>query len=202
MKLTVSVCRKEGRANYGSEGASCELTFELSAEAAKSIDATQAEIAKAYQICDHAVTDQLIAAQAAAKADTALEPGEPRERVPVRDERPRRESEYDDRFDDQAPPRDYDDRRNSAPPRRDDRERYRDDGGGRRQTNSDREPRTGKQLFGWANDRDELKWFSSFGKNHRFPPRFNDWDEQHVDDAMRAYHNRRPEASSNGNGRH
>jgi hypothetical protein len=199
LSMSVIVCRKEGRANYGSEGASCELEFEFSAEAQKSIELRDAEIAKAYKICTDAVTDQLIAAQAAANADPGFEPGETRDRVPARDERPRRETEYDDRLDDQH---DYGDRRNASPPRRDDRERYRDDGGGRRQTNSDREPRTGPQLFGWAKDRDELKWFSAFGKDNRFPAKFNDWDERDVSDAMRAFHGRRSTASSNGNGRH
>ena len=93
-----------------------------------------------------------------------------------------------------------------ASSRRDDRDRYRDDGGGRRddrggrRTNSDREPRTGKQLFGWAKDHDELEWFSAFGKNNRFPAKFNDWDDRDVADAMRAYGGRRTTASSNGNG--
>lgn len=55
MKLTVDVCRKIGKPNYGSEGASCSLSFDVSDDPAALSDA----IRRAFAVCERSVADQL-----------------------------------------------------------------------------------------------------------------------------------------------
>jgi hypothetical protein len=205
MKLNVSVCRKEGLPKYGSEGASCSIEFEIAAADAASKEVLQAKIASAYALCDDAVTNQLAAAKARAQADSTLEPGEERERD-------RRDTEYDDRRDDQDRGR-YED---AAPARREDRsggrdrDRGRDDrgGGGRRGGSRGQKnwrddggtPTTGAELWGYAKDYDAVKFFTSFGEKNGFPRTFKEWDERDVEDAIRAFRQRRS-AATNGHAR-
>ena len=182
----------------------CELDINPADKAA-----TWAQIKEAAGMCAAAIDEQL-RIQSERHPKPSREPGCDDDVSDDRDDRDEGDRGYRG-----APATDYDNRRdNQAPPRRDDRERYREDGGGRRDdrggrrddrggrhTNSDQPPKTGKQLFGWAKDHDVMPWFSDFGKEHRFPARFNDWDERDVDDAMREYY-RSTTAARNGNGRH
>jgi hypothetical protein len=59
MKITISVCRKEGRPGYGSEGASCEVTFELADELIDHRKDCRAAIERHYNLADDVVNRQL-----------------------------------------------------------------------------------------------------------------------------------------------
>jgi len=63
MRITVSVCRKEGRPDYGSEGASCEISFEVADDS----PAAEVAAARAYWSawCRAAVDADLAAARPA-----------------------------------------------------------------------------------------------------------------------------------------
>ena len=69
IKLNVSVCRKEGRANYGSEGATCSIEIEADASLADNPELLHAKVRSLYRLCDRAV-----AAQIAGYADPGPEP--------------------------------------------------------------------------------------------------------------------------------
>lgn len=59
IRLTVSYSRTEGRANFGSERAGCELGFELGLTSLDDAAGLVAQIRKAYNLCESAVTEQL-----------------------------------------------------------------------------------------------------------------------------------------------
>jgi hypothetical protein len=56
VKVTVSVCRKVGRPNFGSEGASCEITLDVPDDHPEVLTA---QVAWAYATADASVTEQL-----------------------------------------------------------------------------------------------------------------------------------------------
>ena len=74
----------------------------------------------------------------------------------------------------------------------------------RRPATDDQTPRTGRQLFGFAKDRDAIAWFTSWGKHRRYPARLNDWNEDEVSEAVREFLIKRGPASvsASSNGRH
>jgi hypothetical protein len=138
---------------------------------------------------------------------TRREPGADDEGLaePSRDDR--RPSQDHRGYDDYGPP-DEDPTRTRRLPERG-RGEYRDDrrggGGGNRNGRSgggggDREPRTGKQLYGWANDRNAVKWFIQFGQAEGFGARLNDWRDDDVAFALREWYRKGETAPVNGNG--
>jgi hypothetical protein len=74
LKINVSYCRKDGRANYGSEGASCTLEAELSSDTGN--DALRGFAEGLYKTAKQLVEEQL--------ADGAGEP----QATPARPQRP------------------------------------------------------------------------------------------------------------------
>jgi hypothetical protein len=72
MKVTVSVCRKEGRPNYGSEGATCQVEIDAPDDNPGPV------ITFAYALCDQAVAEQLGRHQGAVEPQPA-QPQNPRE---------------------------------------------------------------------------------------------------------------------------
>ena len=99
-----------------------------------------------------------------------------------------------------------DDRRNDQPSRRDDRPSsrnygrdYRNDDR-RSDRDDDRPPSTGKQLFGWAKDRDALRWFSDFAATP-LPRQIQRLDPRRGRRRDAWYTSRSNRAPVNGNGR-
>jgi hypothetical protein len=88
--------------------------------------------------------------------------------------------------------------------RRDDRRNDRGGANNRRSgfdwTQTNKSPRTGKQLFGFAKDHDALRWFSDYAASENLPEQFNDWRPSEVEAAVRAFRGDAAPAS-NGNGR-
>jgi hypothetical protein len=190
MKIDININEKIGQPNYGSFGSACTIQLDLDQAELKQPSDVLAKIAFAADIARAAVNRELDlqrrhgqSAQAPAREpgddDNGLGPGDPAY------DRNNGGARRDDRED--RPRERYDDR-GGRPPERG-RGEYRDDrrgGGGNRNGRSggggsgDREPRTGKQLYGWANDRDAVKWFIQFGQAEGFGARLNDWHEDDV----------------------
>ncbi len=223
MKINVNLNQKIGQPNFGSFGAGVSIELEIDQAQLAKPDDVLAQIRFAGDLARAAVERELHVQRVNTTARERLaaprEPGaddEPADDVrpgdsaydrakpePRRDDREPRDNRRENRYWDGGPNGDADqDRdehraRSSSRGRSDDR---RGGGGGR----DDRIPRSGKQLYGWANDRDEVKWFIGFGKVRGFPPRMNDWNEDDVADAMNEYWAKRgptSRAASNGDAR-
>jgi hypothetical protein len=81
MKLTVSVSRKIGQPNYGSEGASCGLEMELDQSSLDNPAQLADRIRAAYHVVEGAIEDQLMRAaepvRREAPREAPLQPGDP-----------------------------------------------------------------------------------------------------------------------------
>lgn len=72
LKLTVGICRKVGRPDYGSAGAECHLELEVAASPLADPAGFRAEVQAAYDLVTQLVTDQLTE-QALSAADVPPE---------------------------------------------------------------------------------------------------------------------------------
>lgn len=187
---------------YGSYGSSCSIDVELSEDDAKDTASLAVKIAMVMKICDDAVKAQLA-------RDRNARPAPPSSSS--REHGSDDDLDYADPADDTQPgDRGYRERDRGRSDDGADRLRRNGDGRGDRgdgrnergRDQDDREPHTGKHLYGWASDRDLLSWFTRFGKSKRFPFRFNDWTEKDVAEAMDDYRLNGPRSQAgNGNGR-
>ena len=174
LKLNVSVCRKEGRPDYGSEGASCSIELEVDGSLAENPEAFHSRIKALYRLADHAVSDQLSGGHSAPPARRPDPEPEP-DRNGYANGRPDR-GEY-------SAPRD---RRDDPPP-----SRTRTNGKG-----FDGDPRTGKAMFKWIKDQDGLydldllKWLTQWAKLQQYPGRFDEWNADEVACGVRAVRDR------------
>lgn len=182
IKLNVSVCRKEGREHYGSEGATCSIEIEADASLADNPELLHAKVRALYRLCDRAV-----AAQIAGDPGPEPEHAPPPPRRPDRDPEPPRDRSPDrNGYDRQSQPA-YSSPQSSAP------------GPHRTQVNRkafEGDPRTGKALFRWAKEQDGLydfdlvKWMMSWARLQEFPDRFDQWEPGQVAQCVRAVKDR------------
>lgn len=170
MKLRLSIHRKNGTANFGSDGAGAELELELPDD--ESPDGVRACVRAHYSILEGAVAEEL--ARLAARPIAPV--------VQVRDEG-RRGDARDDRDDDRRDDRPRGPRPNGRPPGR---------GGGSAGGGGDRPPKTGRELIAWAGDRDLKGRVYELGKAWELPGKVLDW---HADDVRSVYDELSREAS-------
>ena len=177
IKLHVSVSRKVGTANYGSNGGTCGLEVELAASLLADPAKLAATIRGHFELCDLAVDEEL------AKLGRAATNGTPQVRQPVAT------SAAPPSANGHALPRPA--ARETNPPA----ETF-DDLRGQENADSFAEddhdedpPTTGGQLLGWARKQPhDAKGFAiKHGKRLKFPPRILDWTEDQVKTVYRAY---------------
>jgi hypothetical protein len=213
VKVSIAVNQKVGMPNYGSAGASCEITLDLAEHTvSEHPEAIVTEIRRAYALAQQSVSEQLTRTTPAAPA---LEPLPP----------PRRESDYD-RLPSQArspsarePDRRYDRPGNGLRGEGYDTPRgeARIERGDPRSKGHDAPPRDGRQLFPWAKKQEErgLRGFISvledLAEREGYPRKFSDWNHQETAAAVRLWRdmlggggsltgNGNGHANGNGNG--
>jgi hypothetical protein len=68
-------------------------------------------------------------------------------------------------------------------------------------TKTNQLPKTGKQLYGYANDLGQYQWFADYAGANNLPSRFSEWTNDEVADAIAEFTGEpAPARSSNGNG--
>ena len=158
--LSIRVCKKVGRANYGSDGADCGLAnIELDESLLARPDQLAATIRKWYAVAQVAVEEQL------ARTDGQSQPARPANREPVAPQAPATA-----RPGRSAPPtEDYEEGGEQA----DNEEPEEDDGP---------DPTTGSQLLAWARKQpgDMMGWIIGFGKKLKFRGRVVEWKPNQV----------------------
>jgi hypothetical protein len=169
VRVTISVNRKIGQPNYGSEGAGCELTLDLSEQNVSTNPASLIdECRRGYALCEQVVSEQLAQHQVEPPAAPA------RDRLPSQ-ARPPSEPEPDRR-----------------PPRRGGYDRgHGPDGAARFKT--DGFPRTGRELVPWSRKREEsgenpglFKRLVAYGRAVGYPDRMTEWNRDEVNTAVNA----------------
>jgi hypothetical protein len=169
MKLTLAVHRKEGRPGYGSEGASAEITLDLS-EATVSDNPLSLiqEAQRVYGLLDSLVADQL------AKSAADVEPSA---------RRPPEPEPWENPVHCNGSMAGIVAGNNSRPPARQPA----------RQEPRDDTPRDGRQLIAWARRREEsgecpglFRRLTAYGKAVGFPSRVVEWTPDDVAAAVDA----------------
>ena len=170
MRVTIGVNRKEGRPGYGSEGASCELTLDLSEQSVSANPASLAdEIRRAYALAEQVVGEQL------ARHQVDVDPRGPRPVIePDRDRQPSQA----------RPPSQPEPTR--QPPAGQYDPRIGPDGAARFKT--DGRPKSGRELLGWSRKQDPsvFKRLCQYGKAVGFPDLMNAWDASQTSEAFYA----------------
>lgn len=155
MRVVLGVNRKIGQPNYGSEGASCEITLDLPEDSARVVDHLVAEIRAAYALAEQAVTEQLSRRGGPGSSAELPPPARPVVAPPRPVVAPA------------PPPPPPPPVFNAAPGR------------------FPPPPATGRALFGWVKDRDAestdaglLRYVSGWAKLQGFPARMVDWSPE------------------------
>jgi hypothetical protein len=175
VRITVSVCRKDGRPGYGSEGASCELTVDVAETSVGSCAAPLVdEIRRCYALADQVVTEQLARSAGPAPVE------------PVRQAEPDR----DRRLSQARPPSEPEPERPASRQSGGYDRTHGPDGAARWQQNG--RPKSGRELIACSRKREEsgespglFKRLVRYGESQGFPPRVVDWSREEVDDAIR-----------------
>jgi hypothetical protein len=182
-KISVTVCRKDGRPNYGSEGASCSIERDVDDELLERPALTAEFIRGMYAIAEASVAEKIasstprpkIQPMTQAEAD-APDPVQARVNQPPPAATP-------------APAPSA-----STPPPG--RKTY--------YGNNDAPPKSGKGLYAWAKDRSAVPWFEDLGRKQAPPlsKLLNDWSPEWVSWAHGQYLSACIPAvpSANGNG--
>jgi hypothetical protein len=155
MNLKLAICKKEGTTNYGSNGASAEVSIDLDPDF--SIEMVSQASALWHQALTAAVDSQL------ARMRTAPQP----------QPQPEPDSGY-------VPRRQRNDQNGQPAPRPErpiDPNRLRNDGGPWRGAGP---PATGRELLGWARKHGQDKAVFELGKSWKLPDRVIDWDPRDV----------------------
>lgn len=177
MRVTVSISRKIGQANFGSEGAMCEVALDLSEQSVSANPASLAdEIRRAYALAEQVVGEQL------ARHQVDVDPRGPRPVIePDRDRLPSQARPPSAPEPDRQPARQsggYD-------------PKIGPDGGPRWKT--DGFPKCGRELVPWARKREEsgacpglFKRLCAFGRAVGYADRVTEWSGSEVSAAVHA----------------
>ena len=177
MQLKLAICRKEGTTNYGSNGASAEISIELDPDF--SIEMIGQVSALWHQALTAAVDSQL------ARMRTVPPAPAPADRQPEPEYIPRRQR--DDQNGRTAPPA----------PRPINPNMLRNDGGPWRGSGP---PADGRQLLGFARRRGLDKALLDLGAAWHLPARVVDWSPEDVAEAYDTLSGTAVNGSANGNG--
>ena len=185
MKITIGVNRKIGQPNYGSEGASCELTLDVAEQSVSDHpESLVSEIRRAYSLAEQAVGEQLARHQVA---------GDPRGPRPVIE--PDRQPLVGNGSARGPGERWRPDRAPSTPASQAPNGQYDPQVGpdGAARFKTDGFPRSGRELCPWAKKREESgqcpnlwKRLIGFGVASNFPSRVVEWSREEVSAAVRA----------------
>ena len=212
MKITVSVHRKAGRPNFGSDGAGCEIELDLpEGTVTEHPETLVAEIRRAYDLAGQAVAEQLAKGQPEPGSDPEREPAPQQQKQP-RPDYGRRPSQaqppsYPEPERQQPPPRREPERR---PPHGDPRDEY--ESRGPRNDPHNGPPKTGRELYAWAKKQQEengcdglIDRLNQLGAQCGYPRKLVDWNRQETADGLalwRRVYSAEPvhNGHSNGNG--
>lgn len=169
MKIVIGVNRKVGMPNYSSDGASCEITLDLSEQSVSANPASLVdEIRRAYSLAEQAVSEQLDRHAAPGVEQPPARAGLPSQARPP----------STPQVDRQTPAGQYD-------------PQVGPDGSARWKT--DGFPRSGRELVPWAKKREESgqcpnlwKRLIGFGVASNFPSRVVEWSREEVSAAVHA----------------
>jgi hypothetical protein len=180
MKLVLSICRKEGRPGYGSEGATAEVHLELAERTVSENPLSLIEEARrGYAFLDQVVSEQLArTAPDAPPVEPPVmtlgyvhgDPDPPASQTPARDRLPSQ-----GRAPSTPEPARTEPRRPPAP------------GNGNGQGGP---PRDGRALYSWLKRQDEehdaglLRYVSRWGKLQEFGERMVEWSQEQVAEAL------------------
>jgi hypothetical protein len=177
IKLHVSVCRKVGTANYGSNGGTCGLEVEIAGSLLADPAKLAATIRGHFDLCEIAVNEEL------AKLGRSATNGTAQVRQPLIT------TAAPPTANGQAPTRPA--ARPPEPPAEafDELHSQEFDASGAEDDDEADPPTTGGQLLGWARKQphDAKNFAIKLGKKHKFPPRILDWTEAQVTTVYRAY---------------
>jgi hypothetical protein len=165
MKITVSVSRKIGQPNYGSEGASCEITVDV---AEKTVGADPAalvdECRRGYSLAEQVVSEQLHRHQVEQQPAAATVAPPPAAAEPPAHRNGHSNGKHLSESHPWADP--------SSKPHN-----------GR--------PRSGRELYPWAKRLEEsgqcpklVRRLAGYGKGEEFPDRMTEWSREQVDEAI------------------
>jgi hypothetical protein len=183
VKITVTVCRKEGRPNYGSEGATCSIEFEADDALIDHRPEYRQMVDRLYAAAEDSVKRQL--GRASEPKGGAPNPGATQQPTAPAGHQPSAPGLTNGKPRNiwGAPPRPQ-----SPPPPRG---QYPPPGGPvDRHFAGDRPPRSGKQLFAWARRQEDhygpglIQWLTAWGEAHGYGALFRDWPS----DAILAAH--------------
>ena len=167
MKVSIAVNQKVGMPNYGSAGASCEITLDLAEHTvSEHPEALVTEIRRAYALAQDAVAEQLAHQTAAAPEPAQKHEPEPPRREPDYDRRPSQARQPSEREPDRPRRNAPDGRPYQFPPK------------------SDGPPNDGRQLFPWAKKQEEagcqglIKAIEDMGAQYGYPRKFADYNHE------------------------
>lgn len=163
MKITVTVSRKIGQPNYGSEGAGCEITLETAEKSASANPAALVdEIRRAYALAETAVSEQLAYHQVEQQQPAAAE-------APA------------------AGSNGYSQSKSRTTTGKGNPDAHRQYGLGPHNGR----PKNGRELYPWAKRLEESNEFpkltrklAEYGKGQEFPDRMVDWSREEVEKAL------------------
>ena len=196
MKVSIAVNQKVGMPNYGSAGASCEITLDLAEHTvSEHPEALVTEIRRAYALAQDAVAEQLARQTAAAPEPAQKHEPEPPRREPDYDRRPSQGRQPSEREPDRPP---VNGRYNPT---------HGPDGAARWQQNG--APKSGRELMAWSRKREEsgenpglFKRLEAYGRAVGYPGLMREWDRDMVNAAVSVVLGQAEPATAGRNGYH
>ena len=178
MKITMEYSRKEGRPNYGSEGASVSIQLDCGDDPAS----VAAALAAGFTVCRRAVEDQLATADSPEDADA--DPAPPAHRPDRTADRPA-PARWEAPTDNRSPDRIQYDRNRPTPAT----------------------PRDGRQLCAWVKKMEAAhplwpQWLKEWGEENNLSWKWTDWDRETVRQAVEALETRNSYGPPVPNGAH
>ena len=186
MRLTISVSRKIGQPNYGSEGASCEITMDVAEmTVSESPESLVSEIRRAYALAEQAVGEQLAQHQVEPPRDRDRQPSQARPpSEPEPDRQPRRQPGQPAWADPCVGQTPYVNGSRTETYQKPDGSTYVIDRGTVGGKAHDGPPRDGRQLYPWAKKLEErglrgfIRALGDMAEREGYPPRLTDWNHE------------------------
>jgi hypothetical protein len=170
MKLRMSICRKEGRPDYGSDAVGMELEAELPDQALSDINLIRATAECAYDQIRKLVDEQLTDLRPADRSATPALP----DRQNGRQDRPPAHRDanggtWPQETDQERDRRQYGPRTNEGKPWR-----------------GSPAPKNSRELLGWSRRTNRQAELEDIGRRMRLPDRILEWTEEEVSDVYQA----------------
>jgi hypothetical protein len=175
IRLRVGYCRKEGRADYGSEGSDASLEIELDSSTLDDPAGLRTKIQSLQRVCRRAVDDELSGDRQPEPAPEPEPAPQPRPQPQQPPQPPQNRNGYQG-----SSGGGYNGRSNGPPPQQ------RSGGGGGGNQNRQGPPANGRQLLGWAGKKtQEIGWnmttsLGNWGKDAGVGSKITEWDEETV----------------------